>query len=249
MAERQGRRRKRTPQFKGIINLSDYEPSIYEQALLSKGLKYIPTTRIDKLDIQKDLLIFERRIKLLQYHKDTTFHLDKYEKHPFKKNSGWTPTITLPKHLNCFLVNLETKIQQIDNTKTRSNITKNEKAAIKSLQGNKGIIIRQADKGGAVVIWGRREYLNEAYRQLTNRAHYRPLAKDPTLSTAKEINSFIDKIEKDNIIDQHTASFLKVKNPREHQLSICCQKFIRRTTQDARLSHKQTALPRKYPNS
>ena len=214
MEDKQGRRIKRKPRFKGIVNLSSYEPTIDELKLLSKGLKYIPTTYIEPLSIQKDILLFERRIKLLHYHKDTSPSIYSNEKHPFKKSSGWTPTFSLPKHLNCFLVNFETKIREIDNKGTRSNITKKEKAAIKSLQENKGIIIRQADKGGAVVLWGRREYLNEAYRQLTNRAHYRPLAKDPTVITTREINLYIDEIEKKKIIDQTTASFLKIKNPR-----------------------------------
>ena len=212
MATKKRRRKRKPTNFKGIVNLSKYKPTIEELSLLSKGLKFVPTTYIDPLEIQKDNLVFERQLKLLQYFKDAP----KTNEAPsaFKKISGWTPNSILPKHLNCFLVNMENKTKNIDTKSSKFNLPRNERQAIKSLQNNDEIIIRQADKGGAVVIWDRREYLNEAYRQLDNRSHYKPIHKDPTLQTAKEINLYIDKLEKDKILDTDTAAYLKIRNPR-----------------------------------
>ncbi|XP_072010910.1 uncharacterized protein [Engystomops pustulosus] len=52
--------------------------------------------------------------------------------------------------------------------------------AIKSLKENDNIIIKEANKGGNVVLWPTEMYLEEAKRQLGNRTFYSPLPSDPT---------------------------------------------------------------------
>ena len=97
---------------------------------------------------------------------------------------------------------------------TRTNLTFKERKAIISLKNNTDIVIKNADKGGAIVIWGRRQYLNEADRQLSNKMYYEPIKKDPTLMICKEINDYITKLEKEAIIDFNLAAGLKTQNPR-----------------------------------
>ena len=48
------------------------------------------------------------------------------------------------------------------------NLTKEETETLKWLSTNENIIIKRADKGGAVVVWGRDQHITEAMRQLDN---------------------------------------------------------------------------------
>jgi len=83
------------------------------------------------------------------------------------------------------------KILPISNLKTgpllrlpswRPNISRLEYAAIKKLKGNPNIVIKSADKGGAVVVMDRMLYEMEGLRQLNNMHYYteieHPLAKE-----------------------------------------------------------------------
>ena len=56
--------------------------------------------------------------------------------------------------------------------KIRSNLSKDEKVALKDLSKRDDIIITNADKGGAVVIMDVNDYIREAKRQLNNPRNY-----------------------------------------------------------------------------
>uniref|UniRef100_A0A1A7Z0C6 GIY-YIG catalytic domain n=1 Tax=Iconisemion striatum TaxID=60296 RepID=A0A1A7Z0C6_9TELE len=59
------------------------------------------------------------------------------------------------------------------------NCRKEERAAIKELWANEGILIKRADQGGAAVVWGRHGYITEAKRQLNNKEYYEHLVGNP----------------------------------------------------------------------
>jgi hypothetical protein len=75
-----------------------------------------------------------------------------------------------------------------------SNLTRKQQQAIKSLQNNKEIVIKPADKGGAIVIWNKTDYLAEAYRQLGRRDHYEILQSDPTVKYTKEVMGLVKTV-------------------------------------------------------
>ena len=62
----------------------------------------------------------------------------------------------------------------------RFNLTKRERTAIKSLAENSNIVIKPADKGGAIVIQNKCDYIAECERQLNNSDHYKKLDHNPT---------------------------------------------------------------------
>ena len=84
------------------------------------------------------------------------------------------------------------------------NTTKGEKLAIKqffALQQLGNIIIRLGDKGGAVVIMDRDQYLAEGYKQLSDTSFYQKLDHNPTEKHRREINDFIDQMLQNGEID------------------------------------------------
>ena len=82
---------------------------------------------------------------------------------------------------------------QINNKpKPRYNITKKERIAIKSLKTNEKIVIKSADKGGATVIWNKKDYIAEGNRQLENQVHYKKFEQPE-----KTIRQFIKEVQID----------------------------------------------------
>ena len=76
-------------------------------------------------------------------------------------------------------------MQHTPNNTLCSNITRLEWEAIKSLKRDNSIVIFQADKGAAVIVQNRKDYLAEAYKQLNgtdknNTKVYEHVATDPT---------------------------------------------------------------------
>ena len=71
------------------------------------------------------------------------------------------------------------------------NITEAENKALKSLCQNTNIVIKPADKGGAVVIMNKVDYINEGLPQLQDTKFYRKITKDPTKKTSLEITNFL----------------------------------------------------------
>ena len=92
-----------------------------------------------------------------------------------------------------------------DEIKLRSNITINESNAIKALKCDKSIVIFQADKGAAVVVQNRKDYLNEAYKQLNGKDEndeevYWRISNDPTSDFVFRVKEAIkDALVKDVI--------------------------------------------------
>ena len=106
---------------------------------------------------------FTRKLKLTEHSangNDITFD---EETEPLVKNKGTFHTPPpLPRNRNKTLdiVGDYLNNQNFDNpaTKNKSNISKNEWEAIKSLKENDSILIKEADKGGAVVVTDKTHY-------------------------------------------------------------------------------------------
>jgi hypothetical protein len=74
----------------------------------------------------------------------------------------------------------------------RSNISRHEMAAIKSLEQDKDIRIIQADKGNCTVVINEIDYQYKLNVLLQSGA-YEPIAKDPTLKIERKIQSLLSK--------------------------------------------------------
>ena len=70
------------------------------------------------------------------------------------------------------------------------------------------VIVKPADKGGAIVIWPKDSYLKEAYRQLNDSNHNRKIPHDPTPEILTETKKLAYNLYKSKIIDNTTYKFL-----------------------------------------
>ena len=75
-----------------------------------------------------------------------------------------------------------------------SNMSKDEQNALRTLQSRRDIVIKPADKGGAIVLWNKELYLQECYRQLNNTNFYRKLNKDNTLTHNNKVKKIVNEL-------------------------------------------------------
>ncbi|CAJ0968597.1 unnamed protein product [Ranitomeya imitator] len=97
--------------------------------------------------------------------------------------------------------------------KVQPNLTPLDQQALNSLQSDKGIIIKPADKGGGIVVMDKIKYTQEAYRQLYDTSIYTPLDRDPTNTIKNLIKDTLMKYCEEGVLDQKTCEYLIKQNP------------------------------------
>lgn len=129
---------------------------------------------------------------------------------PFTPKSDWTPPlVNLP-------VNIKNIIQQdlryFDSkfkiSINKPNLTREEVEALKSLQNNQFIVIKPADKGSAVVIMDRDQYIWEGNRQLLDKNYYIQLKKPIYLDTIPMVGKIVQKLYDKKFINAKQKSYL-----------------------------------------
>ena len=94
---------------------------------------------------------------------------------PFRRKSKFNPkgkdTV-----IEMYLSRLEEEILAIDIS--YSNVTREEREALNNLRNDTSIIIKGADKGSEVIVWGRGDYIKEAESQLSDKTVYEEVFGD-----------------------------------------------------------------------
>ena len=131
------------------------------------------------------------------------------------RKSNWTPPEGQFASVDLFVKKCRQDIRKLNfnhNIKY-SNLTGEECAAFKTLRNRKDIVIKPADKGGAVVVWRTDLYKQEAARQLADTKFYAKTNKDLTLTNQKIIKDTVnDLISKQEL--PSTARNLIIITPR-----------------------------------
>ena len=195
-----------------------------ECSLLSKGLGFVPTNwKPEKFQSLQDLSKFYRKIRFHAFFNNFDQTIDDRLQTQFsqedeftrleKRDSTFTPCEGQFEAVDKFIDECRKDIAVAERSgPTRSNLNDNEEKAMKRLRQRKDIVIKQADKGGAVVVWRKDLYQKEADQRLSNERFYTHLETDRT----DEINTFI-KSEIDSMICARdlpdTAVALLVEKP------------------------------------
>ena len=195
-------------QNKTIINLSNKRLSPHTVTALSKGLNYIPTPKPAPYNnIYESFLKYRRNM----YNKYLFGHTTRNTKHPFKLPTNFTAPIPDNSNLQEYISNVYYDIKtnyQITTNPPCSNITKQEIQSLHQLKTDNDLLVKPADKGGAIVIWPKDSYLKEAYRQLNDSNHYQKIQKDPTPDILEDTKKLAYNLHKSKIIDNMTHKFL-----------------------------------------
>ena len=155
-----------------VVNLSCRNLTSNEIFLLFKGLKFVPTKRgINKALLKEELEAYGRKLRLMWHFRndEREFSYD-----PFKKRSKFDSK-RKDTAIELYLSRLEEEISSLDYKVGYSNLTKGERDAVYSLKNDNSIIIKEADKRSAVVVWDREDYLKGAKNELNDKNIYRNL--------------------------------------------------------------------------
>lgn len=77
------------------------------------------------------------------------------------------------------------------------NVNMDEINALKELKGAKNIVIKPADKGSAVVVMDREQYILEAQRQLNDSTYYKKFEKPIYIDTIPLVQNILLKLKKE----------------------------------------------------
>lgn len=180
-----------------------------QRDLLSKGLSFIPVLGIgrdQKVNLVADIQNYHRKIKLATYFEDS----QQKEKRPFVGPSHWTPRLDqLPPEVG-HLIQEDTKsfkrhyIPLIE----KHNISLAEVKALRDLQHSTHIVIKPADKGSAVIILSREQYISEVQRQLQDTIYYKKLDKPMYLDTIPMVADIVNTLRAKKFINSKQQDYL-----------------------------------------
>ena len=200
-----------------VINLCNYKLKQHEEQILNKGLNFIPTpAREHPANIMQDYLLFDRKLRLQYYFIDREEIIPKEDK-LFNLSTGWTPPASQDQNFDTYRNFTQKEILTELNCKpkyNRFNLTKKERTAIKSLAENSNIVIKPADKGGAIVIQNKCDYIAECERQLNNSDHYKKLDHNPTETQNNRILKTLQSAVHLEDLTEEEAIYLFRDNPR-----------------------------------
>ena len=181
------------------MNLTKVILTEHQKSALSKGLKYCPVPCKKFYKTTKDLFEeFSNTVK-----KEYFFNSKRKPgeppapRLPFILKSDWEP----PEHkidedLLSELEYLESTIDNVNMKALERNLSKKENFAIADLSNNKhNLIIRKADKGSAVVLMSREDYIWEVLRQLEDPEYYKPLDHPIFNDTISLLDEVLDELE------------------------------------------------------
>ena len=189
----------------GIINLSDYTLSTPEKTLLSRGLSFCPQpTQVDTLDIQRDTLLFNRRLRLKHLFRDQ----NNTNRDIFTSPTGWTPPVGKSPTLDTYINVTTTEILEHHPAPRKCmNLSNTELAALITLRSNSNLVIKPADKGGAIVLMNKEDYIQEGLRQLRDPKFYREIPRDHTNKNTTEIHKFLLSMKTKKLLPDAHVNF------------------------------------------
>ena len=130
-----------------------------------------------------------------------------YEKSRFNPRNKFTVIET-------YLSSLEERLLDIDTSSKRfNNLNKEERNALYNLRDDPTIIIKDVDKGSAVVVWDGEDYLKEASKQLEDKGVYEEVQNDPS-TFINTIMRALEKIRMRGDLSNDTLNYFLVKDPK-----------------------------------
>lgn len=178
-----------------IILAKKFKPTPAQHRLLGRGLSFVPTVGIyrdQKRTLQLDIQNYHRRIKLASFFKDSA----KKPVVPFTGPSEWTPPISeIPIEVQKFIkLDLKTFKTHYKFIEEELNISWEEETALRELKNNRQIIIKPADKGAAVAVLDRDQYVLEVERQLNDTIYYKKLKGPIYWDTISLVSDILDRL-------------------------------------------------------
>ena len=134
---------------KNVVKLSKHKLTKTEVSLLSKGLKFVPTSNhINKARLKMELEAYGRMLRLKWHFRNDEKEFDRKR---FKPKSTFNPR-NKDAAIEIYLSSLEEKLMNIEIPQNKyNNLTREEWSALYNLKNDKNIVIKSTDKGSRVL--------------------------------------------------------------------------------------------------
>ena len=90
------------------------------------------------------------------------------------------------------------------------NLSKFETLGLQELSQNPNIVIKEADKGSAIVVMNSSDYLREGYCQLNDSDFYTKLQNDPTPEIKRRIDDTLTQMRSKGLITEDNFDYLSI---------------------------------------
>ena len=161
-----------------VANLSDYKLSEEHFKLLEHGLSFCPTRKyIDRIKICHDNERFCRNIRLHEYFPSRTINYTS----SVKTNKSWTPPEGRSEHIDSLIKKVRNHYNNLITnipTDTQNNLSTNQRTAMKELSSNTNIVVKEADKGGAITIINTSDYITDCVLLLNDAKTYQTTSSE-----------------------------------------------------------------------
>lgn len=163
---RRQRKLSRKPLQNLVINYSDHVLTKDQSQLLNKHISFVPIPdKINFTQLTYDFERFERSMRWKEFHsnKDPSENDSNKEECIFPSKKSNLPNVQPSRALNNFLYGVKSDLFNVQKNKIYPNISPSEKSALNELiklQKSGKIVIQRSDKGGAITIMNREDYIN-----------------------------------------------------------------------------------------
>ena len=174
-----------------IFNVSAFAFTKNHLKLLSHGTKFTPVTRGTYIDAKKSTEEFTRKLKI-----KFNFHDQEFEDKSLRRNKSRNPINVRDEEMKQIIKT----IQEVEPEKieTKDNLTLEERKALEDIEGNEDIVIKEADKGGALVILDREFYERKMIMadHLNDTSTYAKVNNDVDEKAMRNLTKLVKKHEK-----------------------------------------------------
>ncbi|CAJ0921678.1 unnamed protein product [Ranitomeya imitator] len=211
-----------------VYNISSQNLSSTDMTLLQKGLTFCPVPHFDTFQVDQELHRFFRTLRLKVHFSNTPFETTpdltktssgfSLKSLGLRTSSSFQPPKTYhPVETFIEVVNRDVKeiLGSIDKglVKVKNNLSREEYRSLMDLKNNRNLIIKPADKGGAIVVLDRTYYINEILSQLNDTNTYMPVSNNPTFEIGRQISNLVSHYLSLGVIDQKLGDFLINHHP------------------------------------
>ena len=215
-----------------------------EVKLMSKGPKFCPTPNSpDIFDLKIAVKDLTRKLELQKHFENSPSNT---EDDPLKIKSNYVPPQSSDMVFNTKIKEIKKTAENIQPVRpTHYNITAGERNAITSLQNNKDIIVKTADKGSSFIIMDTSYYKSKVEERLNLTDLYKTHEKNPDNIVMNRLNTFINKHK--SILTKKEKLYLKNPNYKTSNFvaypKIHKSKFIAEKVQNSNSNYIQMPIP------
>ena len=209
-----------------------------------KGLKFTPTPKTNTFELKSDIRNFSRKLRLIEFFAtEQGGHEEEESIH--RNKSSFCPPVNRDKKLDApinFINGLNLSQPESD----KSNLSKKQWKGINDFKNNDSIIIKEADKGGCVVIMNKTHYKAMVYNQLDDRVIYKRTGKSCDKTVFNKLSKLVKKYQGDltkKEIDYLTKFMFKTSNfyrlPKVHKSDIITKAIEEQNSEYIKISEPE----------